>query len=82
MELRIAARADNEEQAAALLAPVEQEVRELLGGEPSHSLNPDERVAMGAAAQGGLPQGGGKLAGATGAAAQGLVLMDLSLIHI
>ena len=46
--------------------------------EPSHSLNPDECVAMGAAVQGGLLQGGGKLAGATGAAAQGLVLMDVT----
>jgi len=53
-------------------------VRELLGCEPSHSLNPDECVAMGAAVQGGLLQGGGKLAGATGAAAQGLVLMDVT----
>ena len=60
---------------------VERQVRELLGREPSHSLNPDECVAMGAAVQGALLQGGGKLAGATGAAAQGLVLM-LSLIHI
>ena len=51
---------------------------ELLGKEPSHSLNPDECVAMGAAVQGGLLQGGGKLAGATGAAAQGLVLMDVT----
>ena len=56
---------------------VERQVRELLGCEPSHSLNPDECVAMGAAVQGGLLQGGGKLAGATGAAAQGLVLMDV-----
>ena len=51
---------------------------ELLGCEPSHTLNPDECVAMGAAVQGGLLQGGGKLAGATGAAAQGLVLMDVT----
>ena len=56
---------------------VERQVKELLGKEPSHSLNPDECVAMGAA-QGGLLQGGGKLAGATGAAAQGLVLMDVT----
>ena len=54
---------------------VERQVKELLGCEPSHSLNPDECVAMGAAVQGGLLQGGGKLAGASGAAAQGLVLM-------
>jgi len=31
---------------------VERQVRELLGKEPSHSLNPDECVAMGAAVQG------------------------------
>ena len=49
-----------------------------LGKEPSHSLNPDECVAMGAAVQGALLQGGGKLAGSTGAAAQGLVLMDVT----
>ena len=42
---------------------VERQVRELLGCEPSHTLNPDECVAMGAAVQGGLLQGGGKLAG-------------------
>ena len=53
-------------------------MKELLGCEPSHSLNPDECVAMGAAVQGGLLQGGGKLAGASGAAAQGLVLMDVT----
>ena len=52
---------------------VERQVRELRGCEPSHTLNPDECVAMGAAVQ-----GGGKLAGATGAAAQGLVLMDVT----
>ena len=33
---------------------VERQVRELLGKEPSHSLNPDECVAMGAAVQGAL----------------------------
>lgn len=33
---------------------------------------------MGAAVQGALLQGGGKLQGATGAAAQGLVLMDVT----
>ncbi len=57
---------------------VARQVKELLGQEPSHTLNPDECVAMGAAIQGGLLQGGGKLAGATGAAAQGLVLMDVT----
>ena len=57
---------------------VERQVKALLGCEPRHSLNPDECVAMGAAVQGGLLQGGGKLAGASGAAAQGLVLMDVT----
>ena len=60
---------------ARTVAPVQNA---LLGCEPSHSLNPDECVAMGAAVQGGLLQGGGKLAGASGAAAQGLVLMDVT----
>lgn len=57
---------------------VARKVKEILGVEPSHSLNPDECVAMGAAIQGGILQGGGKLAGATGTAAQGLVLMDVT----
>ena len=57
---------------------VARQVKELLGKEPRPTLNPDECVAMGAAIQGGLLQGGGKLAGATGAAAQGLVLMDVT----
>ena len=48
------------------------------GKEPFKGINPDECVAMGAAVQGGLLQGGGKLAGASGAAAQGLVLMDVT----
>ena len=45
----------------------------LIGIQPHGEVNPDLCVAMGAAVQGGLLQGGGKLAGATGAAAQGLV---------
>lgn len=57
---------------------VERKVKEILGITPSHALNPDECVAMGAAVQGGLLQGGGKLAGATGAASHGLVLMDVT----
>ena len=57
---------------------VSRKVKEILGMEPSHGLNPDECVAMGAAIQGGLLQGGGKLEGATGQAAQGLVLMDVT----
>lgn len=57
---------------------VSRKVKEILGVEPSRGLNPDECVAMGAAVQGGLLQGGGKLEGATGQAAQGLVLMDVT----
>ena len=57
---------------------VVRKVREILGTEPSRGLNPDECVAMGAAVQGGLLQGGGKLAGAAGQASQGLVLMDVT----
>ncbi len=57
---------------------VERKVREVLGREPSRNLNPDECVAMGAAVQGALLQGGGKLQGATGQAAKGLVLMDVT----
>src|SRR5699024_3413563 len=57
---------------------VARQAREILGKGPSPALSPDECVAMGAAIQGGLLQGGGKLAGATGAAAQGLVLMDVT----
>ncbi len=57
---------------------VSRKVKEILGVEPSHGLNPDECVAMGAAVQGGLLQGGGKLVGAVGQAAEGLVLMDVT----
>lgn len=57
---------------------VSRKVKEILGVEPSRGLNPDECVAMGAAVQGGLLQGGGKLEGAIGQAAQGLVLMDVT----
>ncbi len=57
---------------------VERKVRELLGVEPSKGINPDECVAMGAAIQGGLLQGGGKLEGAVGQAGRGLVLMDVT----
>ncbi len=57
---------------------VARKVKEILGVEPSRGLNPDECVAMGAAVQGGLLQGGGKLEGASGQAAQGLVLMDVT----
>ncbi len=61
---------------------VERKVREVLGREPSRNLNPDECVAMGAAVQGALLQGGGKLQGATGQAAKGLVLMDVTPLSL
>ena len=57
---------------------LKEELKKLTGKEGFKGINPDECVAMGAAVQGGLLQGGGKLAGATGAAAQGLVLMDVT----
>ena len=57
---------------------VQEAVKKFTGKEPFKGINPDECVAMGAAVQGGLLQGGGKLAGASGAAAQGLVLMDVT----
>ena len=50
---------------------VERQVRELRGRTGGTGQ-------LSAAVQGGLLQGGGKLAGATGAAAQGLVLMDVT----
>jgi molecular chaperone DnaK len=61
---------------------VERKVREILGVEPSKNLNPDECVAMGAAVQGGLLQGGGRLVGATGQASKGLVLMDVTPLSL
>ena len=50
---------------------VVDKVRAITGREPSKNMNPDECVAMGAAVQGALLQGGGKLAVAMGAAVQG-----------
>ncbi len=61
---------------------VERKVKETLGMEPSKTLNPDECVAMGAAIQGGLLQGGGKLIGAKGQASKGLVLMDVTPLSL
>ncbi len=61
---------------------VERKVREVLGRDASKNLNPDECVAMGAAVQGALLQGGGKLQGATGQAAKGLVLMDVTPLSL
>ena len=53
---------------------VERQVRELLGKEPSHSLNPDECVAIGAAIQ------GGKLAGDAGAG--DILLLDVTPLSL
>ena len=53
---------------------VERQVRELLGKEPSHSLNPDECVALGASVQ------GGKLAGDAGAG--DILLLDVTPLSL
>lgn len=57
---------------------VAAKVRQLTGKEPSKNLNPDECVALGAAAQ------GGKLAGEliTGSAATELILMDVTPLSL
>ena len=51
---------------------VERQVRELLGCEPSHTLNPDECVAMGAAIQ----------AGVLGGEVEGLLLLDVTPLSL
>ena len=52
---------------------VQEKVRQLTGKEPSHSLNPDECVAIGAAVQ------GGKLGGEiTAGNAAEIILMDVT----
>ena len=53
---------------------VERQVKELLGCEPSHSLNPDECVALGASIQ------GGKLAGDAGAG--DILLLDVTPLSL
>lgn len=57
---------------------VVDEVRRLTGKEPSHNLNPDECVALGAAVQ------GGKLGGAliAGSSAAEIVLMDVTPLSL
>ena len=57
---------------------VVEEVRRLTGKEPSHSLNPDECVALGAAVQ------GGKLGGAlvAGSSAAEIILMDVTPLSL
>ena len=53
---------------------VERQVKEILGKEPSHSLNPDECVALGASVQ------GGKLAGDAGAG--DILLLDVTPLSL
>ena len=56
---------------------VQEKVRQLTGKEPSHSLNPDECVAIGAAVQ------GGKLGGEiTAGNAAELILMDVTPLSL
>ncbi len=57
---------------------VVEQVKKLTGKEPSHNLNPDECVALGAAVQ------GGKLGGAlvAGSAAAEIVLMDVTPLSL
>ena len=56
---------------------VQEKVRRLTGKEPSHNLNPDECVALGAAVQ------GAKLGGlATTGAAADLILMDVTPLSL
>ena len=57
---------------------VVDQVRKLTGKEPSHNLNPDECVALGAAVQ------GGKLGGAlvSGSAAAEIILMDVTPLSL
>lgn len=57
---------------------VAAKVRQLTGKEPSKNLNPDECVALGAAAQGGKL--GGELM--TGSAAAELILMDVTPLSL
>lgn len=57
---------------------VVEEVRRITGKEPSHNLNPDECVALGAAVQ------GGKLGGAivAGSSAAEIILMDVTPLSL
>lgn len=55
---------------------VQEKVRRLTGKEPSHNLNPDECVALGAAVQ------GAKLGGLTTTGAADLILMDVTPLSL
>lgn len=57
---------------------VQEHVRRLMGREPSHSVNPDECVAMGAAVEGGKL--GGQLI--AGTAASEILLMDVTPLSL
>ena len=61
-----------------LTRAVVEEVRRITGKEPSHNLNPDECVALGAAVQ------GGKLGGAivAGSSAAEIILMDVTPLSL
>ena len=56
------------------IPPVQDKIRQLTGKEPSKSLNPDERVAIGASIQ------GGKLAGDAGAGE--ILLLDVTPLSL
>ena len=57
---------------------VVDQVRKLTGKEPSHNLNPDECVALGAAVQGGKLGGGLMM----GSAAAEIILMDVTPLSL
>ncbi|MBO5365913.1 MAG: molecular chaperone DnaK, partial [Peptococcaceae bacterium] len=58
---------------------VQRKVKELTGQEPSHSINPDECVAQGAAIQGDVLSGGTlQLAGSSG----GILLLDVTPLSL
>jgi len=58
---------------------VQRKVKELTGKEPSHSINPDECVAQGAAIQGDVLSGGTlQLAGSSG----GILLLDVTPLSL
>ena len=58
---------------------VQRKVKELTGKEPSHSINPDECVAQGAAIQGDILSGGTlQLAGSSG----GILLLDVTPLSL
>ena len=62
---------------------VERQVRELLGKEPSHSLNPDECVALGAAIQGATLGGGlATVEGQSAGTGKEILLLDVTPLSL